>query len=823
MKPRRKKGATLGLIAVCVLVIIVIGVGCFFLAKICGGGREVTNATDAGTLNVAQQALTSKYSRVGIPATSPDFMALADPTWPNAGYATLYVYNRMVAQALLVAINAQQEGTGPAVTDAGLEFTELQQVGQVIAAQLEAQINLQPAFNTVAGSNSLKMYGNNAINEQSNGYQWAFMKVGGSTNVWFDPSVFPQGANPASYNLVNTAVVPDFPPSRAGDIGAYQNKYMAGYQPMTVAGVAGAGPFIGVPVFPQQTPHLVRLADFNSTNPANNFANPGLNNPPNAFSCQSTTTDAKSGATGGAIAAAIVGVAYTAGVNNPVTSPTDFTAAIPGGYIEITNAVAGNYPAGWTGPTDMSNSIFNHELDPEGGEPGIQSVPEGGTGPNAGQDVFTIDSGSGKQALADWEAYNAAGDPPVAPWTDSNGNPQTGPPSDSLSGVYVSQSGGGDAPATPQDMKGIGTGPGINCLQNLIANDWLTSPLCIGNAFQAFSNAYGRINPGGGGGGTPPSNNMWSAVDGLKADIMQQYQNVGWNGGNNHIDITYTGGGSGDPGPTPASPWQPNAGPGSQVTVDGAGGASGPGTFSTSAYSGLGVYKIGQTDPEIANDIATGPRSDANLANDPWWAADAGATTSLNQQPLEQTSPSPNVWALLGQVGTPCAMSTTVNDMVQRIDEIVPGTTLAQVQMLLQSPAATLNMGNKLYISKVNPNDPTPSGGIHGLQILNTPPPNAISTTKADGSQTAGVCSATYPLNQGGISGVGLVDSFGNFTNGGDNNIHEQPFLKQVATQGEFTATDHADFILSSGYQNLLGQLSFYQQVQGGVNFSRPN
>jgi hypothetical protein len=57
MKPsRRRKGATLGLVASCVLVIIVLGMGVFFLAKLFGGGREVANATDAGTLSIAKNA-----------------------------------------------------------------------------------------------------------------------------------------------------------------------------------------------------------------------------------------------------------------------------------------------------------------------------------------------------------------------------------------------------------------------------------------------------------------------------------------------------------------------------------------------------------------------------------------------------------------------------------------------------------------------------------------------------------------------------------------------------------------------------------------------
>ena len=52
MTVRRQRGATLGLAAACVLVVIVIGVGFFFLSKIIGGGREVANATEIGRAHV---------------------------------------------------------------------------------------------------------------------------------------------------------------------------------------------------------------------------------------------------------------------------------------------------------------------------------------------------------------------------------------------------------------------------------------------------------------------------------------------------------------------------------------------------------------------------------------------------------------------------------------------------------------------------------------------------------------------------------------------------------------------------------------------------
>src|ERR1700735_1916684 len=57
MKTRQQRGATLGLAAACVFLVIAIGVCFFFVAKIIGGGREVANATDGGALNVAKEAL----------------------------------------------------------------------------------------------------------------------------------------------------------------------------------------------------------------------------------------------------------------------------------------------------------------------------------------------------------------------------------------------------------------------------------------------------------------------------------------------------------------------------------------------------------------------------------------------------------------------------------------------------------------------------------------------------------------------------------------------------------------------------------------------
>ena len=132
---RRKTGATLGLVAVCVLVIILLGVGFFFLSKIFGGEREVAGATDSGTLNVAKTALRSQQASTPIQS---DFVMLEDSKFP--GQATLFSYNRCVAQTLLVLLNAQheqQQGAGlTPMINANKVLAQLKAEGAGLQAEL---------------------------------------------------------------------------------------------------------------------------------------------------------------------------------------------------------------------------------------------------------------------------------------------------------------------------------------------------------------------------------------------------------------------------------------------------------------------------------------------------------------------------------------------------------------------------------------------------------------------------------------------------------------------------------------------------------------
>lgn len=627
MKLRRRKGATLGLVAVSVLVIIMIGVGCFFLAKICGGAKEVNNATDAGTLNIARAALRSQDASVPI-AAYPDFASLADTKYGPVGGGlgmTLYTYNRAVAQALLVALNAQQEGTAQAGTSASNEYTELTKLGQALTTALQTQATLQNRFNQVNtgnnganAGNSLKMFGNNAINEVAYNVQW--MKQGGSTNIWFygdnnagQPSALPPTANYTG-NLVSPGTLnftpQGIPAAQGGASDAYPQqpagslgKYMSGYSPIQVTTPNGTLSFIGVPVFPQQNPHLVSASDFQHA--PTNFVPPGGGStPPNAFSVQSQSLDKQgsqgfvvgSNNMGGSLACAIVGctVGGTSSFISQQTSPVHFAGSLPGGYVLISNRSAaappGNPPS-WNNPVsyDDSNNIFNHELNAQGNEGDIMSVQSSGGYVFYDDQSSAAPSSNGGQTISQWTAYNNPANSippgtadPVAPqqW-NLNGTTMTGPPpisanmfvADGNGGAYASSGSTVNAPTTVNQAAVVAAlkhvGSGEDCMNQMNSPPYYpTDAGCGGNSLTSMSTAYGRGNGPSVGGTASPT--MWSNVDNIKSQIIEAF----------HFRPTsltlgpYSGGGPGGVNAIPAA-------------------------------SGLGSYKANMTDPEIANNITS--------------------------------------------------------------------------------------------------------------------------------------------------------------------------------------------------------------------------
>ncbi len=102
MQLKRRRGATLGFVAIIVLVLIMLGHRLFHsLQNSWGGGREVANSVDAGTLNVAKHAFLEP-SKAAREFTNPD-VANNFELLSSDGRFRLENYNRLVAQAMIVA------------------------------------------------------------------------------------------------------------------------------------------------------------------------------------------------------------------------------------------------------------------------------------------------------------------------------------------------------------------------------------------------------------------------------------------------------------------------------------------------------------------------------------------------------------------------------------------------------------------------------------------------------------------------------------------------------------------------------------------------
>lgn len=363
MTLRRRRGATLGFVAACVLVVIICGLAAFFLTKLMGGAREVADATDAGVLNIARQSV----SAISVPAPD-EFKGCAHP---KTGEINLLSYNRCVAQTLIVAINAQKEGTEAAKANAQHVADSLYDLSDALNKRLRDPQVQGDFCEQVANSNNTKMFGGTPV--LVSGFETAFMKPGESTNVYFAQGTLPGATPPDLFSSGNLK-------------GPNGEPYMAGY--VSFASVGLDKPISGVPVFPQQKPHLVSLLDFQTS-----LSEPQELALPNAFRANTGARDQKTKAMGGAVACAIVG-----------TLEHSFEAAIPMGYIEFSNLPGKSLPATWGSVVLASESIFNHQI-----YYGIDVAA-------LGDGTYAFSRRPGE--LEAWAAYNnSGGDPGLYPPT----------------------------------------------------------------------------------------------------------------------------------------------------------------------------------------------------------------------------------------------------------------------------------------------------------------------------------------------------------------------------------------------------------------------
>lgn len=419
-KARTERGSILVFISILMFAIIVIGIGFFFLIKTFAGMRELQNVTESGNLNVAKTALRKPNIKLSPGLEQDNFGGLVD----RDGTVNLFTYNRLVGQVLLVALNAQAQGTPESRDHARTLISTLQasteSIGQRLTEALSDGFALQGSFDKLAGANFLRLLGQAVPNHRVAEFQPAYLKKGESANVYLDPSILP----------ANTSVPTNTYSSGRADSTGFQ--YLSGYQPFTVPGI---GSISGVPVFPNQRPHLVSTTDFR-----NGVAAPvsGVELPPNSFQSAGTAKENSSRDFLRAISCSIVGA-----LNGK------FTASIPRGYLVINN------PAGSMDQTSLPNpnTMLNNEL-----FTGVYVANNG---------AFSTDM----SLIQQWAEYNSH-NPPVGPQPSTEG--LFGDPR----GITSLGGNGYPAQCDYTSLDGAGATPGCQSLENAFrqaygANDTL--------------------------------------------------------------------------------------------------------------------------------------------------------------------------------------------------------------------------------------------------------------------------------------------------------------------------------------------------------------
>lgn len=372
MKTRAKQGSTLSLIVACTLVIALLGIGFIILTMIFGGHREVQHATDSGSLNVAKRAILA-------PAVNPSALqsdiglamagALTSPQGSgiNMGNGVnLLNFNRMVAQAMLVGLNADAEGAASGIQNARAAFDFIEGSSQSIGAQLKTLLSDNSAgnwanqdYDEVEG-NVLRMLGA----QGAPAYQAADFQVGylnqrstdfKGTNI--DMSSYDSSNSSYNQNLLpikdyTNASYPrsNFPSSafvKAPSGGSVS--YMAGYTPIQIGSGSSGVNFYGVPTNPGSQPHLESVTTF-----AAQTDQPGGTNvylPPNSFriGAQASVTATTDGTNH---------QAHTVSVSMVGTPQTPFQMQIPNGYIVIDNSATQSF----SGAAPNTDNVAADEL-----------------------------------------------------------------------------------------------------------------------------------------------------------------------------------------------------------------------------------------------------------------------------------------------------------------------------------------------------------------------------------------------------------------------------------------------------------------------------
>ncbi len=354
-----KRGATLSLVVVTALVIMVIGMGIFFLSKLLGGARELQNATDSGNLNVAKQSLRAPALKLFGPSGPYDMsgarLALARQNFSQlkdltTGELDLLVYNRAMGQSMLVAMNASTDNVGfgspnplglaDAKTLIDLLANPNDGLGRGLANKLNGDSQMDTSFTNLVQMASIRMLNKpgTSAGTTSSAKEISYMAPLTATNLKLNPASIPPAFLSANTNFLANNLV-----SQAG------STYLKGYSFIDIPTITDSSsfPLMGVPLRPMSNPHLVSEFDFKNLKPSPLAGLSGVGAasriPPNAF---------KSGGWGGESYQGHSVSAKSCAIAGSVSLQGQYTASIPCGFIVVANG-PGSTPFGSLGPVTM--------------------------------------------------------------------------------------------------------------------------------------------------------------------------------------------------------------------------------------------------------------------------------------------------------------------------------------------------------------------------------------------------------------------------------------------------------------------------------------
>ncbi len=271
MKSRRNgKGVTLAVVAIFALLLAILIYGLTQLSMFLGGGREMRNAVDAGTLNVGKKVLTNDSLKIALQSFGAQsrFADIAD----QGGKISLGNVNRMWGEVLLMEANAVGAG-GDAKANADSMFDAAKQISSQLAGKINNENNLYGFFEEISKQNSLRMLGDKT---EAVPYQGA--------QGWLT-SLLDRGAE--SNLEVTTA---EIMPGNTGNSVPMTDKFISGYNPFTVNGKT----FSFVPFKQNERTHLVSGVDFNANTHQANPLQADWGTPvPNSLSARGRSKDHK--------------------------------------------------------------------------------------------------------------------------------------------------------------------------------------------------------------------------------------------------------------------------------------------------------------------------------------------------------------------------------------------------------------------------------------------------------------------------------------------------------------------------------------------------